>query len=186
MSSYSQLGLAKQAFAYFQHFSSDQIQQLAVLDNETLTPIFVSANIMRMGVSEEKRATKFATETGATRSDHVVTNPGEIQIDFELATVDDKDQMEEMRDYFLTDRLVTVQTRLGTYPSMLIVMFPQEQSARIGASVSMRLQEWQEITAEYGEAMANPAQGGTKKRGNIQGQEVESKKGSILSRWGVV
>lgn len=186
MGSFSRLGIAKQALSYVQHFTTEQIQQLAVLDNDSLEVIFSSASILRMSVIEEKTPTKFEVEDGTNRSDHVVVKPVEIQIDFALATKDDKGQLEEMRDYFNDNLLVTIQTRLNSYSNMLIIALPQEQDTRIGATIAMRLEEWRPIVPEFGSAVANKSQTNTKKRGTIQGVNKPEPRGSILSRWGIL
>ncbi|WP_338328814.1 phage baseplate protein, partial [Achromobacter xylosoxidans] len=65
--------------------STSTQQRVAILDADSLQVLFASAEPMRVGVREAKRATKFAVEDGTERSDHVVRELTEIQIDFLLA-----------------------------------------------------------------------------------------------------
>lgn len=173
-------------------FLSSSLQpRVAILDAETLIPIFTSASPMRVTVHQEKRPTKFAVEDGTDRSDHVVKELTEVTIDF-LLTEDTRNSYAELRQAFDENRLVTVQTKVDTIENMLIVSMPREETPRLGSSVAIpiRLQEWVEVKPEEGEIsqnqVASKEQSSTVKRGQVKGTEAnteQKQKGSILSGW---
>lgn len=168
-----------------------------ILDNESFAVLFASANPMRVSVIDEKRATRFQVEDGGERSDHVVTNAIEINIEFILSGHDARQQFQLMRQAYQESRLVTVQARMGSYENMLIEAFPHEETTTIydGAVLPVRFIEWREIQPEYGELrqeqVANPAQSSTVDRGTQTGSNVAEgsdteQKGSVLSGWGLI
>lgn len=168
-----------------------------ILDNESFAVLFASANPMRVSVIDEKRATRFQVEDGGERSDHVVSNAIEINIEFILSGHDARQQFQLMRQAYQESRLVTVQARMGSYENMLIEAFPHEETSAVydGAVVPVRLVQWRSVEPEYGELqqekVANPAQSSTVQRGRQEGQEVPEggeteRQGSVLSGWGLI
>ncbi|KOQ18229.1 hypothetical protein ABW38_00420 [Achromobacter xylosoxidans] len=169
--------------------STSTQQRVAILDADSLQVLFASAEPMRVGVREAKRATKFAVEDGTERSDHVVRELTEIQIDFLLAD-DTRNQFEAIRQAFEQNKLVTVQTKVRSYEKMLIVDVPHDETPELGAAVNVpiRMQEWIEVKPEFGtlppEKVENKGQSSTVKRGQQTTEESgEGKKrqGSVLS-----
>lgn len=166
------------------------ITPISILDDESLQPLFVGSHPMRVAVTDEKRLSRWAVETGDERSDHVIDNAIEINIDLVLVGDDDVTQYSALRDAYRDLRLVAVQTRMRTYPSMLIEAIPHDEDARVGAMVAVRLSEWREVTPEQGEVYqpATSEYAGTTSRGRVQGSDPEpeaQRKGSILSRLGL-
>lgn len=174
------------------NFLSSSLQpRVAILDAETLVPLFTSASPMRVTVVQEKRPTKFAVEDGSDRSDHVVKELVEVTIDF-LLSEDTRNAYAQLRQVFDENRLVTIQTKVDTIENMLIVAMPREETPRLGSSVAIpiRFQEWVEVKPEEGEIsrseVANDQQSSTVKRGQVKGSEPsaeQKQKGSILSEW---
>lgn len=164
-------------------------QQVAILDAESFETLFASAQPMRVAVREAKRATKFAVEDGSERSDHVVRELTEIQIDFLLAD-DTRNQFESLRQAFDQNKLLTVQTKVKSYESMLIVDMPHDETPELGMAINVpiRMQEWVEVKPEFGELppakVENKSQSSTVKRGQQTSEETGAgtkRKGSVLS-----
>lgn len=145
-------------------------QRVVILENESLSELFDSVHPMRLSVTETKRATKFAVEDGTERSDHVVTELVEIQIDLSI-TDNLRNSFENLRQTYLNDDLVTVQTKVASYPNMLIIDLPHDETAELGnaVNIAMRLQEWKAVKPEYGEVpprkVEKKKQSSTVKRG---------------------
>lgn len=165
--------------------STSTQQQVAILDAESFETLFASAHPMRVSVMEAKRATKFAVEDGTERSDHVVRELTEIQIDFLLAD-DTRNQFESLRQAFDQNKIVTVQTKVRSYESMLIVAMPHDETAELGMAVNVpiRMQEWIEAKPAFGELppakVENKSQSSTVKRGQQTTQDAK-RQGSVLS-----
>ena len=169
--------------------STSTQQQVTILDTESFETLFASAHPMRVAVREAKRATKFAVEDGSERSDHVVRELTEIQIDFLLAD-DTRNQFESLRQAFDQNKLLTVQTKVKSYESMLIVDMPHDETPELGMAINVpiRLQEWIEVKPEFGELppakVEDKGQSSTVKRGQQTSQEsgpATERKGSVLS-----
>lgn len=169
--------------------STSVLTRVAILDNDTLQPIFESAHPMRVSANPVKRATKFAVEDGTERSDHVVKELVEIQIDF-TAVDDVRAAYESLYQVWDQNTLVTVQTKVRSFPNMLLLGVPHEESVELGTAISMplRFQEWIEVKPEEGELppkkVANKNQSSTVKRGQVKGVEADEstkRKGSVLS-----
>lgn len=164
--------------------STSTQQRVAILDADSLQVIFASAEPMRVSVRESKRATKFAVEDGTERSDHVVRELTEIQIDFLLAD-DTRNQFENLRQAFDKNKLVTVQTKVRSYENMLILDVPHDETPELGMAINIpvRLQEWVEVKPEFGTLppakVENKSQSSTVKRGQQTTQD-SSRGGSIL------
>lgn len=177
-------------------------------DNGSL--VFGDPSPMHVSVTRTQTATMYEVEDGTTRSDHVVKNPIEITIDF---IVDSNNRMayEQIKRAFESNDLVTVQTKIDTYPSMLVAEMPHDESGEMlgKALMPVRFVEWRSIAAEYGEMppskVENKNQASTVKKGKQQAKtpspSVESKakggagtaaaapakkKGSIMSGWGLL
>lgn len=163
--------------------STSTQQQVTILDAESFETLFASAHPMRVAVRETKRATKFAVEDGSERSDHVVRELTEIQIDF-LVADDTRNQFESLRQAFDQNKLLTVQTKVRSYESMLIVDMPHDETPELGMAINVpiRMQEWIEVKPEFGELppakVENKSQSSTVKRGQQTGKEPPEKKKS--------
>lgn len=180
----------------FQQLTNDYTP-IQVLDGETFEVLFASSNPMRLSVLDEKRATKFKVEDGSERSDHVIDNAIQINIEFILSGDEAREQFQAISQAYFEHRLVTVQSRMGTYENMLIEAIPHEETRQMydGAILPVRMTEWRETEPEYGELtqrqVAEPRQSSTVQRGTQTGQEVApnsetERRGSVLSGWGLI
>ncbi|WMD23298.1 hypothetical protein RAS12_13285 [Achromobacter seleniivolatilans] len=166
-------------------YSTSTQQRVAILDAESAQVIFTSAEPMRVSVKESKRATKFAVEDGTERSDHVVRELTEIQVDF-LLSDDTRNQFENIRQAFDQNKLLIVQTKVRSYENMLILDIPHDETPELGTAINLpvRMQEWVEVKPEFGELppakVENKSQSSTVKRGQQTTQE-SSRGGSVLS-----
>lgn len=170
----------------FTQHSSSLLSRVAILDAQSLTPVFVSSDPMRVSVLNEKRPTKFAVEDGSERSDHIVTELVEITVEF-LLNEDTRNAYQELKQAFESHRLLAVQTKVDTVANMLIVSLPREESGGLGSSVlcPIRFQEWREVKPEYGELppakVEKKSQSSTVKRGTVKGAETNSENKSVAA-----
>lgn len=144
---------------------------------------------MRLSVREERTATKFQVEDGTERSDHVVQDPIEIQMDVVLTGEDARDAFQQMREAFLADRLLVVQTFVTSYDNMRIESFPQESNrdAYRAVAIPLRLVEWRTVQPEYADLpprrVRDPRDADTVKRGqqNADDTPAERKQSTLYS-----
>lgn len=162
---------------------------VAILDSESLAQLFTASQPMRVSVREEKRATKFQVEDGGERSDHIVTLATEIVIEIVIQDEDARNGYEQLKQAWSDNRLVTVQTKVSSYPSMLIETVSHDELPELGGAIGMplRLTEWRGVTPQYGSMppskVNNKKQSDTAKGGQKQTTEADAattRKASIL------
>lgn len=157
---------------------------VAILDNDSLQPLFTAARPMRVAVDRSKTVTQYPVENGTTRNDHVVDLPVELNIDLTI-TEDTRAQYETLAQAFASNTLVVVQTKVTSFRNMLIYALPHDETVPAGESITLpiRLVEWREVQPSYGtlppSKVANKAQSSTVTRGTQQTNE-STKKQSIL------
>ena len=132
--------------------TSSAADLVAILDNDNLQQLFTATSPMRVSVRESKKATQFAVEDGTTRSDHVTTDAVEISIDLFISDELSRNGYEEIRQAWRDNRLVTVQTKISSYPDMLILEIPLDETPEAGGSIMMpiRMQEWRTYEPQFG------------------------------------
>lgn len=163
---------------------------VAILDSQNFRVLFDGASPMRVTVRETSKMTSFTVEDGTERSDHRVIDPVEIDLSV-LLTDQTRTVFEELRSLFLSGIPLIVQTKVRSYPDMVIIEMPHDETPDQGESipVSVRLKQLRTITPEYGalppRSVANRNQSSTVKRGSQQTEEAttaETRKASTLYR----
>lgn len=155
---------------------------VAVLD-ENLAQVFELARPIKAAVKEDSKAMEHPLETGATIVDHRIVLPVEIELSLILSGEEYQSTYNTIRDLFIRGALLTVQTRTGSYPSMLIVSIPHEETADIadGTTLACTLREVQIVEAQFSDLkVAKKADSKTKARGEQQAQP-STRSGSVLS-----
>lgn len=163
---------------------------VAILETEGLQPLFADAHPMNATVRETSKIMTSAVEDGSLRADHIVYDP--VEIDLPLLLTDDiRSLYQNLRNAWKNQTLLTVQTKLSTYPNQMIYEMPHEENQPQGDStvIQVKMREVQTVKAEYGSlpprkvAGANSNQANTVKKGNQQTSEATpaaKKKTSVL------
>lgn len=129
-------------------------------------------------------------ETGASVVDHRVIQPVEIKISIILPSGVYRDVYQQIRQIWLRGDLLSVQTRVGTYQSMMIAGMPHEETADINDAIPMELNLVEQKIAETKFAAgasgspSSPRDGPTNGRGQQQGgtpsEGQQDQAGSIM------
>ncbi|XAI95253.1 structural protein [Leptolyngbya phage Lbo-JY16] len=161
---------------------------VAILDAETFQPLFSGTNIMRVTVRDTSKLISFPVEDGTQRTDHRVLDP--IEIDLPILLTDDvRNLFEQLRQAYIEGRDLIVQTKVRSYPSVMIYEFPHEEIPEQGDSipVAIRMREIKVIKPEFGTLppaqVANRAQSSTVQKGAQQTEETDAptrRKASVL------
>lgn len=161
---------------------------VAILDAETFQPLFSGANIMRVTVRDTSKLISFPVEDGTQRTDHRALDPIEIELPI-LLTDDVRNLFEQLRQAYIEGRDLIVQTKVRSYPSVMIYEFPHEEIPEQGDSipVAIRMREIKVIKPEFGtlppSQVANRAQSSTVQKGAQQTEEADAptrRKASVL------
>ena len=172
--------------------TSSTADLVAILDNDNLQQLFVASSPLRVSVRESKKATQFAVEDGTTRSDHVTVDAIEISFDLFLSDENARNGYEEIRQAWRENRLVTVQTKISSYPDMLILEIPHDETVEGGGSirVPIRMQEWRTYEPQFGALppqkvkkaeQSSTVQAGQKQTSNTDADDpATARRGSVL------
>lgn len=156
---------------------------VAVLDAD-LDQVFVNARALKLSINRSSKAMEHPIETGATITDHRIVLPVTAELAVVLSTADYKSVYQEIADLFRGGDVLTVQTRVESFPNMIIEKMPHEESGDMadGITVMISLKEAQFVTAQFATLpavkVARPKDSDTVQRGQ---QQPTERKGSILS-----
>lgn len=169
------------------------IEVVQILDQESFEVLFAGTHIMGLDVLDEKRFTQFPVEDGTTRSDHSIKLPVIVSATMTI-TEETRLTFDNLRQAYLDDKLLIVQTRVATYESMLIEGMPHVEAIEnlFGVDISIRFLEWRTVAPVYGAMPLGttraPQQSSTIPRGQQQtteatgaGAETSRRKGSVLA-----
>lgn len=164
----------------------------AVLDS-SLNQVFTTARPVKATTKPTSKLMEHPLETGATRIDHRVFNPTDIELSMVLVGEEYRQVYQQIKDIWLRGDLLTVQTRTDSWPSMMIKDMPHEESPDLidGVTLILILHEVMFTTAEFRDMKVKPKMAEAKntstvKRGEQRPTETpEPRKGSVLSKVGV-
>ncbi|GAB3484437.1 phage baseplate protein [Azotobacter salinestris] len=150
---------------------------VAILDAQTFQPVLSPLAPMRVTVREVSRLTTWPVEDGTERTDHRVIQPVEIELPA-LLTESVRDQFELLRQAYMAGTEVIVQTRVRSYPRMMIMEIPHDETPdqMDALAVAVRLREIQTVEVQFGTLpprkvagpTGNPAQTDTVRKGSQQ------------------
>lgn len=149
-------------------------QDVVAILGPGFAPVFSSARPLTASVYEDAKVMEHPLETGAIIADHIVFQP--VEIDLPMACVGEvayRSTYAAIRGAFLAGTLLTVQTRTGTYPSMVLMEMPHEETPNAFDAITLRLRlrEARFVTPKTGlstDQVQNPAQSSTVNRGSQQ------------------
>lgn len=116
-------------------------------------PLFTQARPLTAGVYETADVMEHPLETGAVIADHIVFQP--VEIELPLLCVGDlayRSTYALLRSTFNAGTLLTIRTRTGSYPNMVITDLPHEETADVfdGIAIRLRLREARFVTPKTG------------------------------------
>lgn len=137
-------------------------------------PLFSAARPMTATVYEDARVMEHPLETGAVIVDHIVFRP--VEIDLPMVCVGEiayRSTYAAIRGAYAAGLLLTVRTRTGMYPSMVITELPHDETPNAFDAVTLRLRlrEAKFVTPKTGlsaDQVQSPQQTSTVNRGNQQ------------------
>lgn len=150
-------------------------------------PMFSAARPLTASVYEFADLMEHPLETGAVISDHIVFRPTEIELPLicpgELAY---RSTYAAIRQTFKSGTLLTVVTRTGSYPNMVISDLPHDETATEfdAITIRLRLREANFVTPKTGlssDQVKDPKQASTVNRGSQQTTNVGSAKSSQVT-----
>lgn len=162
-------------------------QDVTAVLNSAFEQVFANARAIKATVMRSSKAMEHPLETGATITDHRIVLPTTIELSLLLATEDYPTVYQQVRDLFTRGELLTVQTRVDSFTSMLIEKMPHDETPEMinGVALALSLKEALFVQPQFATIkVARPRDSSTVKRGQQQPTESPpARSGSILSRF---
>lgn len=146
-------------------------------------PVFMAARPLSATVFEDAKLMEHPLETGSMIADHIVIEPLEIELPCIVrGELEYRNTYAAFRGAFLTGTLLTVVTRTGVYPSMVITSMPHDERPQSFDSIEMNVRlrhavfvqpQSTELTQEQ---TADPKQSSTTARGAQQTTQTNAAK----------
>lgn len=166
-------------------FAATGAQDVVAVLNSDLEQVFAEARAIKATVMRASRAMEHPLETGATVTDHRIILPVTVELSMLLASDDYRTVYQQVRDLFTRGDLLTVQTRVDSFPSMLIEKMPHDETPEMidGVALALTLKEAQFVQPQFATIkVAQPKNSSTVKRGQQQPTESPpARRSSILS-----
>lgn len=160
-------------------------QDVVAVLNADFEQVFEGARAIKATIMRASKAMEHPLETGATITDHRIVLPVNIELSMILASEDYKAVYQQVRDLFINGELLTVQTRVDSFPSMLIEKMPHDETPEMfdGVALALSLKEAQFVQPQFSTVkVEKPKNSTTVKRGQQQPTESPpQRKASILS-----
>lgn len=137
-------------------------------------PLFSAARPLTASVYEFADVMEHPLETGSVIADHIVFKPIEIELPLLcVGEVASRSTYAAIRTVYAAGTLLTIRTRTGSYPNMVITDLPHDETPNEfnAISIRLRLREARFVTPSTGLAsdqVANQSQTSTQNRGAQQ------------------
>lgn len=131
-------------------YASDAVDVVGVFD-EDFNQLFPDARAIRALVREGSKLMRHPVESGVTITDHRILNPNEVQLSVILRPENYTDTFQDIRAKYLEAKVLSVQTKTGSYSNMLIEDMPHDETSDMADTVAigLKLTEVQFVTAQY-------------------------------------
>lgn len=144
--------------------------------DDSFNQLLTGASPVRAMVSPQSKLMEHPVENGSTISDFAVTLPVELTLDMLLSGDDARNLYKVLVDLFQKKELLTVQTRAGVYPKMVIQAMPHDENAENMDVLPVTVKMKEVIIAETQfqalppRQVEKPRNSSTVKRGQQQGR----------------
>lgn len=156
---------------------------VAVLDAD-FAQVFEKARAIKATIFRTSKAMEHPLETGAIITDHRIIQPVSVELSMILASQDYAAVYQQVRDLFIKGQLLTVQTRVDSFPSMLIEKMPHDETPEMldGVMLALTLKEALFVQPQFSTLkVEKPKNSTTVKRGQQQPMESPpARKTSVL------
>jgi hypothetical protein len=137
--------------------------------------VFPEGRPIKATIKETARGMEHPIENGSTITDHRVIDPSEITLTLMLVGEEYPDTYGRIKALFQKSELLTVQTKTGSYPSMMIIEMPHDETSDVFDAVPMelKLREVLLVTAQFQALPPAAVQSGTDGRGKRNASTVK-------------
>lgn len=156
--------------------------------DEDFNQLFDTARPVKASVKAEATFFNHPLESSATRTDHIIFNPVEISLSMILSGDEYRNVYAQIKQSFLDQAPLIIQTRADTYQNMYIQGIPHDETpdAYDAIILSFNVRETQVATTEVTFLPEAQADTSTKNRGQQEPRDTtdsEEESSSFLFRW---
>lgn len=158
-------------------------QDVVAVLNSDFAQVFEKARAIKATIARPSRAMEHPLETGDTVTDHRIILPVLIELAVVCASEDYRSVYQQIRDLFKKGELLTVQTRVDSFPSMLIEKMPHDETPDMldGVAVAISLKEAQFVQPQFSTfKVAQPKDSNTVARGQQQPTDAPAERRSSV------
>lgn len=157
---------------------------VAVLASD-FSQVFEDARAIKATIMRTSKAMEHPLETGASIVDHRIVLPTTIELALILSSENYRAVYQQVADLFKRGELLTVQTRVESFTSMLIEKMPHDETPEMfdGVTLALSLKEAQFVQPQFSPLkVRQPKDSNTVKRGQQQPTDAPpARKSSVLS-----
>jgi len=127
------------------------VDTTGVFDNVTFEQLFDTARPIKANINRSSKIMDHPIENGSIVSDFSIIMPVGIELSMILTGEEYASVYQEMKNYFLSRTLVSIQTRADVFDDMIIEAMPHEESPDMFdvLPVAFKFREVQMITVQY-------------------------------------
>lgn len=160
------------------------VDVVGVFDSSSFQQVFEQARPMKARVRESSRVMQHPLENGKQISDFRIILQNQVEIPLIIPSPFYSSTYQQIKSLFLNATLLSVQTKTGVYPNMIIADMPHEEDPAMYDSITLGLHltevQFTESTPVY--APVDPQNESTVARGQQQPQLTQ---GVIIGNTGV-
>jgi hypothetical protein len=112
---------------------------VGIYDSQSLRQLFERARPLKAMVVETSKIMDQPVETGVIISDHHIINPKIIDLPLLIQNEFYTSTYQQIRDAFINATLLTVQTKAGVFPNMIIADMPHQEDPDMFDVITMAL-----------------------------------------------
>lgn len=127
------------------------VDVVGVFDNDTFEQLFLTARPMKANINRQQKIMDHPIELGAIVSDFAIVLPVEIELSMLLGGSEYETMYQTIKTYFLSQQMVTIQTKADVFADMLIQAMPHEETPEMFDAIplALKLREVQLVTVQY-------------------------------------
>lgn len=158
-------------------------EEVIGLYDDGFNPLVSGAIPIKATVSPTSKLMSHPIEDGTVIMDHAVREPTEITFQILLVGDESRDLYKSLSNLYDKKEMITVQTRAGVYPRMVIESMPHDENAENMAVIPVVLKLKEAIVAKTQfqalppQQVASPRNASTVKRGQQSGRQETADKG---------
>lgn len=151
--------------------------------------VFIDARPLNVKILENSQLMEHPLETGSTIVDHAVVLPIEIEMALLVVSDNFRDVYQQIRQAWLSKEKFTIQTKTGSYPDMVIMSIPHDETPEMFDAIAMavKFKEAKFVEPQFESlppsAVKNKSDSDTKNAGQKQGgplSDSQERKSSVL------